>query len=629
MKISDSDYIKLQKLGCQNLLAFALHIPKSYTDTTLLDTLEPSSQGAVAIEVERAEWILGKNILKVQAHMPQFHQPLELVIFNAKSFHKAIYVVGKSLYVWGKIEYKFGKYSMNQPKPLSTQGEIIAHFKSTAMRSIHIFALAKKLLTRSNLIEEGLPCEIAQLIAEIFCPTKAFMEVYQQANALPATHLNALKWTEIYAHLKYLAQKRRYFTSKYICTNDYRPFVDSLPFMLTSAQSETIQTIANDLKSPTAAKRLVMGDVGCGKTIVILSAVVMAYPHKSLLMAPTTILAQQLYAEAKKFLPDYITCKLITGSAESTRSKKSKDKGLFQQEEHFIIGTQALLYRELDGENLALVMTDEQHRFGTRQRHYLEKLTEDKTTQDTKKPHVLQFSATPIPRTMAMLNASLIDFSSIKDLPFKKDITTTIIHKENFPQLISHIRDEIAHNKQVVIVYPLVEESQHLEYLSLKEGGGFWQKHFDRVYITSGKDKDKEKILEEFREKGNILLATTLIEVGISLPKLSTIVIVAPERLGLATLHQLRGRVSRNGLKGYCFLYTHQEDSERLREFCEHLSGFDIAELDLKYRSSGDLLYGDRQSGVAFEFFDITTDTSILLEVKNYLSSQPSQHTNT
>ncbi|PAF53755.1 ATP-dependent DNA helicase RecG [Helicobacter sp. 13S00482-2] len=615
MKITPLEHQKLQKIGCKDLLSFAIYVPKSYLNTCLLDSLENNSIGAVSVEIHSLDFIRGKNILKIQAFMPKFEKFLEMVIFNAKSFHKNIFSTGKSLYVLGKIEYRFNKYTIVQPKITDEVGKIVPIFKSTALKSSVISELAQKLIIQKNLINEGIPSNIAKKIEILFHPTKEFFKEYQKTISLPTPYMNALKWVEIYSYLKDLSKKRRYFNAKYICKGEYQTFIKSLPFSLTPAQNQTIETIAKDLAQPIAAKRLIMGDVGCGKTIVILSAVMMAYPQKSVLMAPTTILARQLYEEAQKYLPAEIKTKLITTDTKDVEIHKD----IFGEQVHFIIGTQALLYRDFQTEDLALVMSDEQHRFGTKQRHQLEKSTEEKTSEHTKKPHVLQFSATPIPRTMAMLNSSLIDVSYIKDIPFKKDITTKIIDKNDFPSLISHIHSEINENRQIAIVYPLVQESESFDYLSLKEGMIFWKKHFKNVYVTSGQDKDKEQILQDFRDNGNILLATTLIEVGISLPKLSSIVIVAPERLGLATLHQLRGRVSRNGLKGYCFLYTNTKDSQRLKDFSKHLSGFDIAELDLKYRNSGDLLMGERQSGAEFKFFNMSTDEQILSEVKDHI----------
>jgi ATP-dependent DNA helicase RecG len=219
---------------------------------------------------------------------------------------------------------------------------------------------------------------------------------------------------------------------------------------------------------------------------------------------------------------------------------------------------------------------------------------------------------------MAMIESSLIDFSFIKQTPFKKDISTTQISKSDFSNLLEHIKNQINKKNQIIIVYPLVNESEHIKYSSLQEAKDFWLKNFKNTYITSGQDKNKEDILQEFRDKGDILLATTLIEVGLSLPKLSTIVIVGADRLGLASLHQLRGRVSRNGLKGYCFLYSNNQ-SNRLQEFCNINNGFDIAELDLKYRQSGDIASGIRQSGKMFNFINLSTDIEIIQKAKDIL----------
>jgi ATP-dependent DNA helicase RecG len=234
--------------------------------------------------------------------------------------------------------------------------------------------------------------------------------------------------------------------------------------------------------------------------------------------------------------------------------------------------------------------------------------------------HFLQFSATPIPRTMSLIQSSLVDFSFIKELPFKKDITTKIINKSYFKKLIEHINSQIKQAHQTIIVYPLVEESEIIEYLSIDEAKNYWQKNFKNVFVTHGKDKDKEEVISRFKEKGDILLSTTVVEVGISLPRLTTIVIVAPERLGLATLHQLRGRVSRNGLKGYCFLYTNNMNNKRLKDFSKTLNGFEIAELDLKYRQSGDIIKGEQQSGKSFRWIDLSSDEDIVKEAKRALN---------
>ncbi len=404
--------------------------------------------------------------------------------------------------------------------------------------------------------------------------------------------------------MRLLRSKKRHFLSLISLNNPIQSWIESLPFELTKGQENAICEIQASLQSNQSARRVIVGDVGCGKTIVILASVMMAYPHRSVLMAPTSILAKQLFDEAQKFLPNHLKIALLT---------QSDKKGDLSQSD-FIIGTHALLYQDLS--NCALVMIDEQHRFGTAQRNTLERMFEC----DSKRAHILQFSATPIPRTQAMIESNFVDFSFIKDLPFKKDITTRIIYKNDFKDLLEHIRQEIAQKHQIIIVYPLVEESKNSNYTALKEGEEFWKKNFEGVYSTYGKDKNKEQVLEEFRERGKILLATTVVEVGISLPSLSTIVIVGAERLGLATLHQLRGRVSRNGLKGYCFLFTKQQQTERLARFSQTQNGFEIAQMDLEYRNSGDLLSGEMQSGRQFAWVDLGKDEGIIKEAKNALS---------
>jgi len=257
-------------------------------------------------------------------------------------------------------------------------------------------------------------------------------------------------------------------------------------------------------------------------------------------------------------------------------------------------------------------MVDEQHRFGTKQRAMLESLV----AKGDRRPHFLQFSATPIPRTQAMMDSELIDISLITSTPFKKDITTKIIDRAEFPKLLKSIELEIAQNHQILIIYPLVEQSSEIPYQSLEEGRGFWEKRFSGVFVTHGKDRNKEQVLVDFRERGSILLATTVVEVGISLPRLTTIVIVGAERLGLATLHQLRGRVGRLGLKSYCYLFTNNKQNSRLETFCDTTSGFEIAKLDLKYRKSGDILDGTIQSGMQFKWLDLAEDEEIVKVAK-------------
>ncbi|WP_300450543.1 ATP-dependent DNA helicase RecG [uncultured Helicobacter sp.] len=633
-RLSPTNQARLKKLKITSLLQFVItHTPKSYTNTTLSQDLAINRNCVFKVHTQDIQTLgFGNQArLKIYATMSDFNQePLFMNIFHAKAFHKQLFAPDRDIYVMGKLELFNHHYHITQPKVITEINTIRCHFKTTALNTKSMQELCKAFVSVENLLLCGIPNHIAQKIYEIFTPNAAFCVAFSEKNALPPAYLHALKFVEIYHHLALFSKKRRYFSARFKCENDINAFIHSLPFSLTQGQNQAIADIKADFCKDVAAKRLIMGDVGCGKTMVILCAVMMCYPHTSILMAPTTILAEQLYEEARRFLPPFVRLHLITAKHKVPTQEAIQS--------HFIIGTQALLHRELELENLALVMSDEQHRFGTNQRYILEKIGQSKDddmqslfrestpSENNTKPHVLQFSATPIPRTLAMINASLIDMSVIKDLPFKKDISTMIIDKAHFKEMFMHLQNEVAKGNQTIIVYPLVEESESLDYLSLNEGLGFWQKHFTNVYHTFGKDKSKTQVINDFARDGTLLLATTLIEVGISLPKVSTIIIVAPERLGLATLHQLRGRVSRNGLKGYCYLYTHQPTNERLNAFCRTLSGFDIAELDLKYRRSGDLLSGERQSGDEFMYINISEDETIIIEVKALLKQQQQTH---
>lgn len=639
-----------------SILAYCLdNIPKSYESTYPIDLLSDGKSGSLEVKILNKRYY--NNTLFIEAFALSFNTTIRIIIFNARPYHSQIFRNDRTIFIVGTIELYFEK-TMNcyiptfiNPKVTTNINTIVVKFKKKGAK---LSAIQSK-ITYQILKDSKIPEQYAKALHEIFYPTFEFFQDYHKSKGFPKKHIDAIKFCEIFVYIQRLQKKKKYFTSKFQCKGQTDDFIRSLPFTLTKAQYNAIQEIQKDLYSSTACRRIIMGDVGCGKTIVILASVVLAYPYKSMLMAPTTILAKQLYEEAKKYLPSFITISCIT----STNSKK--DSHILLQGD-FVIGTQALLFRQAQAnfDDFALVMTDEQHRFGTNTRLQLEKMLTSTDNDRTKKPHHLQFSATPIPRTMAMIQSNLINFTFIKDLPFKKDIQTYIINKSHFSDLIAHIKGEIAKNYQIAIIYPLIDDTQKLEhentvnlfnmntaeyqstmdyaytirhnqnttsshkipYMSLKQGEQYWQKNFSNVFSTHGKDKDKDEILAQFANtKGSILLATTMIEVGISLPNLTTIVIVGAERLGLASLHQLRGRVSRNGLKGYCYLYTHHIQNERLNRFAQTLSGFDIAELDLEYRNSGDLLDGTIQSGNNFNFFNIAEDSVILQEAQECITA--------
>jgi len=407
--------------------------------------------------------------------------------------------------------------------------------------------------------------------------------------------LRTLKFVEILNYLQKLSAKKTSFPAQIYSLRDISDWLASLPFEPTRDQLAAIKDIASDLQSPLARRRVVMGDVGSGKTLVILASAAMNYPRISYLMAPTSILAEQIYAEARRLLPPQIKVLLV----------KSGDREPNFADAHLIIGTHALLYHELAPSNL--IMVDEQHRFGSNQREKIARLT----GSGEFRAHFIQFSATPIPRTLSMIQSELVSFSFLKQLPFEKQIKTKILQNDGFAGFMQDLRRELAAGNQAIIVYPLVQQSESSVYQSLEEAAPFWKAQFPDVLITHGSDKDKEEVLRRFRDEGRLLITTTIVEVGISLPRLSVILIVGAERMGLASLHQLRGRVGRKGQTGRCYLYTKlKSPPQRLREFTATLDGFKVANIDLKNRQGGDLLGGSVQHGAMFAWYDYEEDVT-------------------
>ncbi len=590
------------KLKIYSLLDLALLVPISYSDTTLSTRLDIGT--IVTAEAKVIDTNITSGKLKVTFLLKSSARKLFSTFFRVTPYHHKLFAVGTSHIIQGKLTEYRGYLQMSQPRSIKEVGKIIPRYK-TPLKEREISSLMECYINEQNLFNEGLDSKEVSTLIHLHFP-KSINDIYNDKDMKPEI-VDILKFVEAYNHIKKLRGKRANFPAIRGLNGDITEFIASLPFNLTKEQSAVINQIKIDIsKEDIASKRMVVGDVGSGKTMVMLASMMIAYPYKSILMAPTSLLALQLYDEATKFLPSHIKIVLVM------QGKKQED----YSEADFIIGTHALLFKE-DLPQASLVMVDEQHRFGTKQRQTLETLM----SSEGKKPHFIQFSATPIPRTQAMMDSELLDVSLITTTPFERDVTSLTITREDFPNLLAHIKAEIAQKHQVLIIYPLVEQSSAIPYQSLEESSEFWQKRFENVFVTHGKDRQKEEVLVEFREKGDLLLATTVVEVGISLPRLTLIVIVGAERLGLATLHQLRGRVGRNGLKSWCYLYSNDSNIFRLERFTNTLNGFDIAKLDLKFRDSGDILDGTKQSGQKFRWLDMADDESVIKRAKNRVRS--------
>ena len=411
-----------------------------------------------------------------------------------------------------------------------------------------------------------------------------------------------------------------------IVGNNFNDFYQNhLPFELTNAQKKVLKEIRNDMGSNAQMNRLLQGDVGSGKTIVALMAMLIALDNgfQSCLMAPTEILANQHFNGLTELAKDLkINIKILTGSTKTSQRKiihEELENGTLD----ILIGTHALLEDKVKFHNLGLSIIDEQHRFGVEQRSKLWK-------KNDIPPHVLVMTATPIPRTLAMSLYGDLDISVIDELPpGRKPIQTVHRFDSNRLKVWKFIRDEIALGRQIYIVYPLIQESEKMDFKDLMDGYESISRDFPlpqyAISILHGKMKaaDKAAEMKRFAEgKTNIMVATTVIEVGVNIPNASVMIIESAERFGLSQLHQLRGRVGRGAEQSYCILMTSHKlssDSKTRMETMVHTNdGFEIAEVDLKLRGPGDLM-GKQQSGVLnLQIADLVRDKDILLLARNY-----------
>ena len=408
----------------------------------------------------------------------------------------------------------------------------------------------------------------------------------------------------------------------------------ALPFNLTNAQTKVVREILNDQRSPYPMNRLVQGDVGSGKTIVALIAMfnVIKNGYQASLMVPTEILANQHYEEAKKLLgPFNIEIELLTGSTSAKEKKRIKER-IASEEAIIVIGTHALIQEDVHFNNLGLVVTDEQHRFGVEQR--------SKLINKGRRPDVIVMSATPIPRTLALYIYSDLDVSIIDELPpGRKKIDTKFFEDRDRDKAYKLALDEVEKGRQVYIVCPLIEENEKMDLNSVEK---LYDELKDGVFrnipikILHGKMKPKEKdeIINDFKEnKTKVIISTTVIEVGVNVPNASIMIIENAERFGLAQLHQLRGRVGRGQYASYCILLGKAKSDttkKRMQIMTESTDGFYISEQDLKLRGSGEV-FGLKQSGDAgLILSDIYEDIEILRcargEAKILLSSKEPMH---
>ncbi|MBB6464072.1 ATP-dependent DNA helicase RecG [Flammeovirga kamogawensis] len=571
---------------------------------------------------------------------------MEFVWFRGAKWVEKSLKVGMWYIAYGKPQRYGFKFSISHPEldeydpssvtPQSTSGGLVpVYHTSEKMKTKKVDSRVLAKLTRTLLekvyhnISETLP---EYLIKEHNLISKGLAVAWTHFPKNTETLNQAkkrLKFEELfYLQLKIIASKVGKRTDKYrgqIFTtiptfNDF--FNNHLPFDLTGAQKRVIREIYNDMRSGYQMNRLLQGDVGSGKTIVAFMCMLMTLDNdaQSALMAPTEILAQQHYNGLKEFADAMgVTIELLTGSSK-TKTRRRIDETLRDGSLKIIVGTHALIEDKVDFYNLGLCVIDEQHRFGVAQRAALWKKS------SKAKPHMLVMTATPIPRTLAMTVYGDLEVSVIDELPAgRKPIITWHKFEKGRLRVFGFLKEQIELGRQVYIVYPLIEESETLDYQNLMSGYESVTRAFPdyKVSVVHGRMKaaDKDAEMQRFAEgKTEIMVATTVIEVGVNVPNSTVMIIENAEKFGLAQLHQLRGRVGRGGEQSYCILMTGDKLSKdgkvRIKTMVDTTDGFKIADADLKLRGPGDI-EGTQQSGVLdLRHADIGADAALLQEVR-------------
>lgn len=571
---------------------------------------------------------------------------VDLVWFHGQKFILDKYPPGREYLIFGQPKEYMHEFSFIHPeidpadRAARVSGGLVPMYHTTELMkraTLHSRAIRDLIYTLLNTVSGGLPETLPAWILEerALAPlTESMRQIHfpESAEKLRAAQ-HRLKFEELfYIQLNILrtATLRRNKLRGIPCPRVGKAFnafyANRLPFALTGAQKRVVHEIHDDMRSGRQMNRLLQGDVGSGKTLVALMAMLLVVDNgcQACLMAPTEILAGQHFATLQELLGDIgVRVELLTGST-TKRRRSALLPAVASGEVDILIGTHALIEDAVVFHRLGLSVIDEQHRFGVEQRSKL-------WVKSTYVPHVLIMTATPIPRTLAMTVYGDLDVSVIDELPpGRKPVKTVHRYDAKKTELYTFLRTEIGRGRQVYVVYPLIEENETMDYKALEQGYETFREVFPEctVCIVHGKMKAKEKEAEMqkfIRGEAQILVATTVIEVGVNVPNASVMVIESAERFGLSQLHQLRGRVGRGAEQSYCILVTGYKLSEvtrkRLGIIVSTSDGFRIAEEDLKLRGAGDM-EGTQQSGdgLSLRIADLAQDGGILRTARDVAS---------
>ena len=626
---------QLAQLNIFTLRDLICHFPRGYEDRTKLVTIEklqvdqPACFKAMVMNTPRTSHIRkGLDITKVQ--VADHTARLTLTFFNQK-FTTEQLQYGKEYIFYGAVSGDFIGYNMTSPvfepldaPPVTTRRILPIYPLTAGLSNAALLKAIRQALAICDPPEEIIPESLRQRYG-ILGADRAYYAIHEPTTMEEAEmSKKRLIFEEFFifsAGLSLMRATRSQVKVTPYTNCDLSAFYDQLPFRLTNAQSRAIAEIQQDLQCGTPMNRLVQGDVGSGKTMVAAAAAYLCVKngHQAALMAPTEILAEQHYASlGRLFAPLGIRTVLLTGSL-TAKEKRLTRETIESGEADLIIGTHALLSDTTQFSDLGLVIADEQHRFGVAQRSALSAKGND--------PHLLVMSATPIPRTLALLMYGDLEVSIINELPpGREPVDTFLVGESMRARVNAFIRKQAAEGHQSYVVCPAVEEAEELNIKAAETWAQTLQQTVFpdlKIALLHGQMKGSEKdaVMSAFaRGEADVLVATTVIEVGVDVPNATLMVIEDADRFGLSQLHQLRGRVGRGKAKSFCILTSHNKNEQtlaRLKALCKTTDGFKIAEEDLALRGPGDF-FGSRQSGLpAFRVASLSCDLETLKQAQS------------
>ena len=639
-------YSELGIKTCNDLLNF---FPFRYIDKTTfysIKELQPnSSEVQIVGKITSVKSVAQKRGTRLVVTFQDATGTMELVWFRGQKWIKDSLKINQPYVVFGKLNHYNGSFSIPHPEM-----ELVTEYKKKLQTKMQPVYPSTEKLTNSGVSNKLVRTYIQNLLQQFYDKIQETLsneiiedfKFISKRDALLNAHFpksqenlakaqNRLKFEELFfIQLQLLRRKLinktkiKGFVFQNVGANFNDFYSNRLPFDLTNAQKRVLKEIRKDVASGAHMNRLLQGDVGSGKTIVALLAMLLAIDNgfQATIMAPTEILATQHYLAISELLETMdLNIDLLTGSVK-TKKRKESHQNLEDGTLDILIGTHALLEDKVQFKNLGIAIIDEQHRFGVAQRSKLWK-------KNTIVPHILVMTATPIPRTLAMSVYGDLDISIIDELPpGRKEVKTVHRFDSNRLSVFKFMKDEIKKGRQVYIVYPLIQESEVMDYKDLMDGYESISREFPtpkyQISIVHGQMKpaDKEYEMQRFvKGETQIMVATTVIEVGVNVPNASVMIIESSERFGLSQLHQLRGRVGRGADQSYCILLSSfklsAEAKTRLKTMVETSDGFKIAEVDLKLRGPGNLM-GTQQSGILnLKIADVVKDTKILVDARN------------